>query len=55
MEHVAQTLQGATDSRLAEEQALGRAGYVQLFGENGEDDKEVKVGLAKLRCTHNAY
>jgi hypothetical protein len=52
VEHVTKTLQGATDSRLAKEQALGGAGNVALFGENGEDDEEVEIGLAKLRYTH---
>lgn len=55
VEHVAQTLQGAADSRLAKEQALGGAGNIALVGENGKDDEEVEIGLAKLRYTHSEY
>jgi hypothetical protein len=55
VEHFAQTLQGAADSRLAKEQALGSPGNVTLFGENGEDDEEIEIGLAKLRYTHIEY
>lgn len=55
MEHVAKTLQSATDSWLAKEQSLGSAGDVALFGENGEDDEEIEIGLAKLCYTHSTY
>lgn len=55
VEHVTKTLQGATNSWLAKEQALGSTGNVALFCENGEDDEEVEIGLAKLRYTHIGY
>lgn len=52
MEHVAQALESAADGGLAEKEALGGARDVSLFCENGEDDEEVEVGLAKLCSTH---
>ena len=47
-----QALRTMAEDRL---QALGSAGNVQLFGENGEDDEEVEIGMAKMLCTHIEY
>jgi hypothetical protein len=48
-------LQSAADGRLAQEQPGCGAGYVPFFSEDCKDDKQVEVGLAKMRYAHIDY
>jgi hypothetical protein len=55
LEHLAEPVQGAADSRLAQEQPGCGAGDVPFLCKGGKDDEQVEVGLAKMRYAHSDY
>jgi hypothetical protein len=52
MEHIAQALQSAADSWLAQKKPSCGAGNASFLRQHGENDEKVEVSLAQLRDTH---